>query len=383
MSFDHLDDPQGAAPSPDLRGTVLAAGRRRLRRRRVLTGAISSCVILIAGIGLAGAWTEQRLDDIERVDVTAGVLDEPIDGEPVNVLLVGTDRDPHRAMRSAAGVDGPAAADAVLLLRLDPSAGTLRGISLPRDLWIGEKKLAYLLAEGGPDALIAGVEATVDLPVHHYVQLEVGGIAALVDRIGGIDVQLPASLFDPLVRITLGGPGCRTLDGAAAAALLRSRHLQIVGPDAIDSYPPSVGDLDRIARQQVLAAVMIGTVDSLGMSPTDALALLDIAVEHGAIDPTLDDATMLRWARWGLSLDPGDIDLRTLATTMLQNDDGSIGLDASDDARAEARGFLIAAAPPEVIDLEGVPRSTQPPGLEIRPCDATIPVDATAGDTAS
>ncbi|MGZ4709604.1 MAG: hypothetical protein ACXWBN_12760, partial [Acidimicrobiales bacterium] len=89
--LDHLDDPIPFTPSPELVAAATSRGRRLRRRHRLgVTGAMIPVVLVLALVAGA-AYVDHRLDQVQRVDVAAGVLTPVASGAPLNVLVVGTD----------------------------------------------------------------------------------------------------------------------------------------------------------------------------------------------------------------------------------------------------------------------------------------------------
>jgi LCP family protein required for cell wall assembly len=178
--------------------------------------------------------------------------DEPL--APVTVLLLGSDRRPgERAIPRT---------DAMIVVRVDPAAGRVAMLSLPRDLWVpipghGENRIsnAYLWGEreGPPGAGLALAGATVSgllgLPIDHIALVDLDGFAGLVDAVGGVTVDVAAELVDRRYPTMDYGtttvrfrPGRQRLYGEAALAYARMRH-----PDS---------DFGRAERQQqILLAI--------------------------------------------------------------------------------------------------------------------------------
>lgn len=180
----------------------------------------------------------------------------PPPGEPVNILLLGSDHRP--------GEDGAARTDAIIVARIDPQLQRVALLSLPRDLWAEipgygystRINAAHVLGEtyGGPGGGIALARETVGkllgIPIHYTVYVDFEGFAGAIDALGGITVNVEKELYDPNYPTMDYGytevyfpPGPQRMDGATALIYSRIRH-----PDS---------DFARMRRQQVvLAAVM-------------------------------------------------------------------------------------------------------------------------------
>ena len=143
--------------------------------------------------------------------------------------------------------------DTMLLLRFNPEAKKLVALSIPRDTrtqvpGYGITKINEANADGGP-ALSA--KATSELlggvGVDRYVSINVQGVEALVDALGGVTVFVPKDMkyVDESQHLYVNlKAGQQHLNGDQVLQLLRFRH---------DEY----GDIGRIQRQQMLMRALI------------------------------------------------------------------------------------------------------------------------------
>jgi LCP family protein required for cell wall assembly len=188
----------------------------------------------------------------------------PADGERLNVLLIGVDSAPGRTEDLT---------DSMIVVSLDPVGRTVSMVSIPRDLAsvpLGNgdafgPKLNSLMSwadrhptdfpHGGIRALEDAVGALFGIPIHYYAKVDLGGFAAMVDAVGGVDIVVKKALDDPRY------PG---LDGKRGWSVQPGPH-HFNGTDAL-AYArirKSAGesDLTRAARQQeVLVALRNRTV---------------------------------------------------------------------------------------------------------------------------
>jgi LCP family protein required for cell wall assembly len=212
--------------------------------------------------GTAGAYAYWRVIDqiLDRTDVNL----TPAAGKALNVLLVGSDSregldDPLDVERF--GDVGGKRADTIILAQLVP--GQQRGVLLhfPRDLYVtvhgGGRQFQSKInaAYGyGPQSVIDTVGALTQMPINHYMEIDIRGFRRIVDAIGGIDVTNETALYDSKLNFTLPA-GTSHLDGNNALSFVRARHAT---PD---------GDFGRIRRQQqFIRAVMskVGKPSVLG-----------------------------------------------------------------------------------------------------------------------
>ncbi len=200
---------------------------------------------LVAGVLV---WAYRTYDRIERVDLD-GVLD-PIAGDATNYLLVGSDSRAELDPDGDTGVTGRRS-DTLILLRVTPDGSTM--MSIPRDLWVeladtgqmGRINGAY---NAGPANLVRTVQANLNVPVNHYMEVGFGSFAGLVDAIGGITIDFPNPAFDTASGLAVPAAGPQVLDGTQALAYARSRNYTEVidGREVTDA----TADLGRQQRQQ-------------------------------------------------------------------------------------------------------------------------------------
>jgi LCP family protein required for cell wall assembly len=236
-----------------------AAPRHRTWEQRSVIAlnavACVTCFALVAAL----SWSNQRVRDIPRIDLSTElsepVLDESSSEQAQNVLIVGTDSadglpddDPVRI-----GRDQGVRTDTIMLLRVDPSSGQASLLSLPRDLYVpiagtrGSSRINSAI-QGGPGRLVATVTDALDLPVHHYLEVDFAGFRDLVDAIGGVPVYFPEPVRDRRSGLAVPTAGCITLDAEQALAYARSRAYEVFRDGRWDV--DGTGDLGRISRQQ-------------------------------------------------------------------------------------------------------------------------------------
>lgn len=269
-------------------------------------------VATVGGIGASGVIraANARTANIARVDgletVLAGGTGEPLldaSGNTVdlteqvsygaeNYLLVGSD--------SRAGIEGDFVgsegevggqrSDTIMILHQERNGGAAL-MSVPRDLWVpiyGKDRSNRVNAafNDGPLALVATVSDALDIPIHHYVEVDFQGFTRIVEEIGGVELCLPAPARDTHSGLAHPG-GCAVVDGAQALAYARSRYYQQWTGDtwATDGR----ADLGRIERQQTfLRAAVNGALADLTASPFGAGETIEAVTSAVRIDAALD-----------------------------------------------------------------------------------------------
>jgi LCP family protein required for cell wall assembly len=113
-----------------------------------------------------------------------------------NILLLGTDH----SSNGQPGRSSDQHSDSMMLLRTDPGRHRLVFLSIPRDLRAsipghGESKINAAMQLGGPKLAVATVAQLTGLPINHVVIVDFGAFQALIDGVGGIDINVPAPIL--------------------------------------------------------------------------------------------------------------------------------------------------------------------------------------------
>jgi LCP family protein required for cell wall assembly len=201
------------------------------------------------------------------------------------VLYVGLDQNAYREVNG-----DPVNTDSLMLVSLSADGSELTLVSLPRDtvdvpLADGGTypgKINGLYREQGIDALVGAMEALYGVPVDGYAMLDMDDFTALVDAVGGVEVNPEAPLVDPIVDLDLEA-GPQHIDAATANGYVRTRVDQ---------------DYGRMGRQQ---EVLLGIVDRITDPTTDVdpRALIE-ALDSFETDLPIDELpTLLELARRG------------------------------------------------------------------------------------
>ncbi len=175
----------------------------------------------------------------------------PWDGEePFTILFMGMDMRPGDLGASAR-------TDTMILIRIDPMTDRVGMLSIPRDLYVDVPgyalqriNTAYSLGTfegeaGGPLLAMQTVQYNLGIRINEYVMVDFNTFIKIVDLIGGVDVEVKETIYDPEYPDMNYGydpfyleAGWRHLDGATALKYARSRH------------SAAEGDIDRARRQQ-------------------------------------------------------------------------------------------------------------------------------------
>lgn len=256
----------GAYGSPTKRGPytprnahdreILRAKRERTkkRRKRIALGVVAVCLTLVLG-GVGAAWAYlNNLDKALNKDVDADLLNSltvtDSASDPFYMLLIGIDKDEGRESSDEYG--GSYRTDSMILARIDPKDKEVTLVSIPRDTQIqlgthGTQKINAAYAFGGPSGAIKAVEDLAGVSISHYAEIDLDGFAAVVDSLGGIDINVQYEINDPNYMGYLAA-GQQTLNGEQALIYCRSRHAY----DAIGD-----GDAIRSANQRTMISAIM------------------------------------------------------------------------------------------------------------------------------
>lgn len=297
--------------------TPSSSSRSGLPRWAKIT--IITVLVLANLVAIAFIWAVQTGNSLfagaDTDSEVADVLDQP-SGDDLTFVIVGSD--------SRAGLDdlenfgdaGGARGDVIMLVRLDPQTSTAQMLSIPRDLWVsieghGENRINAAYSFGGPSLLVSTLQDNLGVEINHYVEVDFVGFQALVDEVGGIDIDFPNAARDSKSGLDIAA-GTQSLDGSEALAYARSRHYQELQNGSWVSV--DADDIGRTGRQQEVMKAIISELKS----PSSIAEAGDIAStmsQHMTIDSNLAEASVasLLWDYKGILT--GDIIGATLPTS--------------------------------------------------------------------
>lgn len=213
-----------------------------------------------AGIPVVG---DLPIKNIVRTDPSS----DSVFNRRVNILLIGLDKRPDWQM------EGPYLNDSIMVATLDPGSKSASVLSLPRDLFVyseGERdKFAHSYGKGWEDGrsfdsaagrVAADIKESFGIETDYYIVMDFKGVEALVDALGGIELDIPYDLSvdnwyysdDDVNARWLSFPaGVNELDGYHAVAFGRHREYD--------------DDLKRVKRQQLVLQAALAKAFSLNL----------------------------------------------------------------------------------------------------------------------
>jgi LCP family protein required for cell wall assembly len=230
---------------------------------------------------------EQESPNVERVAGEAYKI--WTDTDRITVLILGID---ERVQETDYW-----RTDTMILATLDPVTMQAGVLSIPRDLWVPipgytENRIntahflgdAYKHPGGGPALAVETVEYNLGVDIDYYVRLNFQAFVEFVDRIGGITIDVPETIHDPLYPTADYGyqlfhvdAGVHHFYGEEALKYARTRH-------------SNGGDFDRARRQQQVIKAIFKRVTEANMLPqlaAQAPEMLQLLEKSVKLDPKL------------------------------------------------------------------------------------------------
>jgi LCP family protein required for cell wall assembly len=258
-------------------------------------------------------------------------------------LIVGTDSRENLPddLEGSFGDFAGARADVIILAQV--ANGRRQLLSVPRDLKVdipghGTNKVNAAYAFGGPDLLVETVALATGIRPNHYLEVEFGGFAGIVDALGGIELDFPYPARDAKSGLNVDA-GTQTVDGATALAYARSRSYEELQDGSWVSQ--SGGDIARTARQREVLLVIIEKASSPSGLVRSPLVITSVG-SHLTADSGL---TLFNLAGTGWAMrSAGETDAVTLPVTGSNEDDVSY-LVRQDPAATEVVNAFLAKQP--------------------------------------
>ncbi|KIO65927.1 MULTISPECIES: LCP family protein [Bacillaceae] len=225
---------------------------KRKKKKRKWTRVIGSVLVILL-IGIAGYFyniyghaketvNDKMAKSVKSINVseTKNKLENK---DILNILLLGVDERNEDTGRS----------DSLMILSLNPKNKTTAIVSIPRDTLaeiVGKgvkTKINHAYAYGGADMTVATVENMLEIDLDYFVELNMQGLADLVDALGGVTVNNEIEWYDEgyYKKGYHWQTGEIELDGKKALGYVRMRHLD------------PKGDFGRTERQRKVINAMI------------------------------------------------------------------------------------------------------------------------------
>jgi LCP family protein required for cell wall assembly len=311
-------------------------------------------------------------------DVTATGPADPNDpnaGQPVNILLMGSDERDGENEAIGGHVDGMRS-DTTIVAHISADRTRVELISIPRDSLVEiptctmsdgsttspqrsamfNSAFALGADRGGDIASAAActvntVQQNTGVPIHHFVVVDFAGFTKMVDAIGGVPMCVPNDMNAPKAGLFLAA-GQQTLNGTQALAFARARTGVGVGDGS---------DTNRLGRQQELLAGVVREVLGKNMLTdiTQLIRFLDSATESLSIDSGFSSITDMAGLAYSLrSTSAANISFMTIPFAAAPSDPNRVVWTSE----ADAIWANVAADQPMLAGTSQDPDAAADPG---------------------
>lgn len=246
--------------------------RKKKRRKMNTKERIISAVVITLGVVCVGLMGFQLLmdwkplDDLgpysndglfanpnsESVTLDKNKNEDTVNAEYVNILCLGFDEDEIRT-------------DVIMLVSLNKKTSEMNILQIPRDTYIpnlgSTEKINSAYTAAGDKSGIQNVVTTINkqfqLPVHYYAAIGCDDIVEIVDKVGGVPIDIPEQIIYEGGKVI--NPGPQVLTGEQAEWFVRYRKVY------------AQGDLGRMKTQRIFLAACMAKAKDLGLSEVVSL----------------------------------------------------------------------------------------------------------------
>ncbi|MDH5049695.1 LCP family protein [Enterococcus faecalis] len=240
----------------------------------IIFGIILVLFLAVVGMGAKLYWDvsksmDKTYETVERSKKSQVNLNNK---EPFSVLLLGIDT----------GDDGrveQGRSDTTIVATVNPRDKQTTLVSLARDTYVDipgqgkQDKLNHAYAFGGASLAMDTVENYLNIPINHYVSINMAGLKELVNAVGGIEVNNNLTFSQDGYDFTIGKI---SLDGEQALSYSRMR------------YDDPNGDYGRQERQRKVIEGIVQKVLSLN-SVSNYQEILTAVSDNMKTDLSFDD----------------------------------------------------------------------------------------------
>ncbi|EGO8418875.1 LytR family transcriptional regulator [Enterococcus faecalis] len=240
----------------------------------IIFGIILVLFLAVVGMGAKLYWDvsksmDKTYETVERSKKSQVNLNNK---EPFSVLLLGIDT----------GDDGrveQGRSDTTIVATVNPRDKQTTLVSLARDTYVDipgqgkQDKLNHAYAFGGASLAMDTVENYLNIPINHYVSINMAGLKELVNAVGGIEVNNNLTFSQDGYDFTIGKI---SLDGEQALSYSRTR------------YEDPNGDYGRQERQRKVIEGIVQKVLSLN-SVSNYQQILTAVSDNMKTDLSFDD----------------------------------------------------------------------------------------------
>lgn len=249
----------------------------------IIFGIVAVLVIGIVGVAAklyfdVSNSMQQTYESVER-DREDRLRENDVDlsqQESFSVLLMGIDTGDLGRVEQGRS-------DTMMVATISPQDNQTTVVSIGRDSYVDivghgtTDKINHAYAFGGPAMAMNTVEKFLDIPIDHYVSINMAGLKELVDAVGGIEVDNEITFSQDGFDFAIGRT---SLNGEQALAYSRMR------------YEDPNGDYGRQERQRKIVEGIVKKVLSLD-GITQYQTILNAVEQNMKTDMSFDDMRTL------------------------------------------------------------------------------------------
>ncbi|BDX44581.1 TPA: LCP family protein [Enterococcus faecalis] len=240
----------------------------------IIFGIILVLFLAVVGMGAKLYWDvsksmDKTYETVERSKKSQVNLNNK---EPFSVLLLGIDTGDNGRVEQGRS-------DTTIVATVNPRDKQTTLVSLARDTYVDipgqgkQDKLNHAYAFGGASLAMDTVENYLNIPINHYVSINMAGLKELVNAVGGIEVNNNLTFSQDGYDFTIGKI---SLDGEQALSYSRMR------------YEDPNGDYGRQERQRKVIEGIVQKVLSLN-SVSNYQEILTAVSDNMKTDLSFDD----------------------------------------------------------------------------------------------
>ncbi len=170
-------------------------GKGKKKKRSPVFVAIAVILALVIGLGLFVSTAVSSIvgnfkeaEEIEHIEDVSSLASSP---NVRNILLIGADAEKGGASR----------ADSIIIASVNKNTGRITIVSVLRDTHLDipgyrEAKVNAAYSRGGANLLIQTIEQNFDIKIDDYAAVDFSMFMALVDGLGGIDIEVTENEAD-------------------------------------------------------------------------------------------------------------------------------------------------------------------------------------------
>lgn len=242
--------------------------------QKFLLSAFTLLVVVVSGASVFAVKfyhsTQKMADAMYSPVERKGKTKAPEASEPMSILVLGIANNAERKTDYRSNT--------IMVATLNNQTKKTTLVSIPRDSFVEivgadyEDKINSAHLIGGPEMIMNTVEKFLDIPIHHYVSVNMDGLQTLVDAVDGVTVDNEFAFTAEGINFPKGK---QHLDGWEALQYARMRH------------EDPKGDYGRQGRQREVIELLIDKMMSV-KSVFSYQKILDGIGENGKTDMTFD-----------------------------------------------------------------------------------------------